>query len=64
MIRDIKFLKMLTKFNIQPDDETKIQIVHCLKNIIDLDELFNLHGLKTKKTNNYMDEFNSNKNIF
>ena len=41
---------MLTKFHINPDDEIKMQIAHCLKNIIDLDGLFFEKGLHHKKS--------------
>ena len=39
IIKDIKYLKMLTRYYLKPDGETKIQIVHCYKNLIDLDEI-------------------------
>jgi len=37
LIRDMKNLKMLTRFHIRPTEEIKVQIAHCLKNVIDLD---------------------------
>ena len=41
IIKDIKYLKLLTRFKIDPDLETKFQIHHCSKNIIDIDKIWN-----------------------
>ena len=63
IIRDIKYLKMLTRFHIKPEDELKIQIVHCLKNMIDLDGLLNEHGLHDKKSliQTHLDRYKNDK---
>ena len=57
IIKDIKYLKMLTRYYLKHDGETKIQIVHCYKNLIDLDEILQQHGLTTKRSilDEYMD---------
>ena len=44
IISDIKYLKMLTKFTLNPDKEIKIQILHNKKNLIDLDQILEDHG--------------------
>ena len=38
LIKDIKYLKLLTMFKFDPDIETKFQIHHSRKNVIDLDK--------------------------
>jgi len=40
---------MLTKFHLKPNEEMKENIIHCLKNVIDLDDLLNQNGLHLKK---------------
>ena len=50
IIKDVKYLKMLTKFTLNPKDEIKIQIHHCLKNLIDFDEILTHHGLIQNKS--------------
>lgn len=39
IIKDIKYLKTLTHFKLDPDLETKFTVHHCHKNVIDLDKL-------------------------
>ena len=36
---DIKYLKLLTKYQLKPNIQTKFQIRHCKKSVIDLDDL-------------------------
>ena len=38
LTKDIKYLKLLTMITLDPDVETKFQIHHCSKNVIDLPE--------------------------
>ena len=45
IIKDIRYLKMLTKFQFKPDEEMKFQINHCMKNLINLDKLLNNSGV-------------------
>ena len=45
IIKDIKYLKMLTRYKHRPDDSLRFQIAHCLKNLIDLDKVLNDEGL-------------------
>lgn len=40
LVKDIKYIKLLLKRNILQDTETKFQIHHSGKNVIDLDRLF------------------------
>jgi hypothetical protein len=35
----MKYLKMLTRYKLKPDDYLKVQIAHSLKNMIDLDKV-------------------------
>ena len=37
---DIKYLKLLTKFELKPNLQTKFAIRHCKKSVIDVDDLF------------------------
>ena len=46
IIKDIKYLKMLTRYIMKPQEELKIQIAHCGKNIIDLDKILEENGMK------------------
>ena len=39
LIKDMKYLKMLTRYKLKPDDYLKVQIAHSLKNMIDLDKV-------------------------
>lgn len=39
---------MLTTYSLKPKDELKIKIIHCLKNLIDLDSILSEHGLQEK----------------
>lgn len=49
IIKDIKYLKMLTKFRLKPNLDTKTEINHCLKNVIDLDEILEKQGLHFRR---------------
>lgn len=40
LLKDIKYMKLLLKFKINPEIETKFQIHHCAKNVINLDALY------------------------
>ena len=42
LVKDIKYIKLLLKRNILQDTETKFQIHHSAKNVIDLDKLFDV----------------------
>ena len=39
IIKDIKYIKTLGEFSIKPQDEVKLNIEHCLENVIDLDHI-------------------------
>ena len=55
IIKDIKYLKTLTRYKHKPDDSLRFQIAHCLKNLIDLDNILNeeglTHNIRTGKVN-------------
>ena len=55
IIKDIKYLKTLTRYKHKPDDSLRYQIAHCLKNLIDLDKVLNEEGLTH---NNGIDSIN------
>ena len=38
LIKDVKYLKLLSRFKLDNDLQTKFQIYHCNKNVIDLDK--------------------------
>lgn len=40
VLKDIKYMKLLLKFKLDPDVETKFQVYHCSKNVIDLDNIY------------------------
>ena len=50
IIKDIKYLKLLTRFKLNPDIETKFQINHCNKNIIDIDKLWSNYTKQPQDT--------------
>ena len=43
IIQDIKYLKTLVEYSLKPEPEIKIQIEHCLENLIDLDQIMHDH---------------------
>jgi hypothetical protein len=45
VIKDINYIKTLVEFSLKPTNEIKVQIDHCLENLIDLDQI--LYGQKS-----------------
>ena len=39
IVKNIRYLKLLTNYKLKPDDKLKFQINHSIKNIIDIDKL-------------------------
>ena len=39
IIQDLKYVKLLAEYKLKPRPEEKVQIKHCLENLIDLDQL-------------------------
>ena len=44
IIKELKYVKTLVEFHLKPKPELKVQISHCLENLIDLDQILNETG--------------------
>ena len=46
IIKDMKYIKTMVEFHLKPDPKMKVQILHCIENLIDLDQILHDEGFK------------------